>query len=127
MRVEIVSLLQLVRSLRPRDRIPGPLHKGVLMCIEKGNNLGIPKDDFVSLLQEMGREMEEDGFLGFTTPIDVQGANLMVTVNSKEPFAEPDDMKFWWKIFYAAGESWTIPSEYWEGVNWGFLTGTTIP
>ncbi|HOV87140.1 MAG TPA: helix-turn-helix domain-containing protein [Syntrophobacteraceae bacterium] len=123
MRVEIVSLLQLVRRMRPRERIPGPLHKGVLMCIEKGNNLGIPKDDFVSLLREMGREMNEDGYLGFSAPIDVRGANLMVTVNSKEPFAEPDDMKFWWKIFYAAGESWTIPSEYWEGVNWGFLTG----
>ncbi len=46
-----------------------------------------------------------------------------MTINSKEPFAEPDDMKYWWKIFYAAGESWTIPSENWEGVNWALFTG----
>jgi hypothetical protein len=32
-------------------------------------------------------------------------------------------MKWWWKIFYAAGESWTISSEYWEGVNWGLFSG----
>jgi hypothetical protein len=53
----------------------------------------------------------------------VHGARVLVTVNSKEPFGEPDDMKWWWKIFYAAGESWTISSEYWEGVNWGLFSG----
>ena len=30
---------------------------------------------------------------------------------------------WWWKIFYAAGESWTIASENWEGVNWGLFSG----
>jgi excisionase family DNA binding protein len=123
MNVEIVATLRRVRGLRDRDKVPGPLHKGVLMCLEKGNNLGIPKEDFVFLCEDLAAEMAEDGCPGFTAPIDVQGANVLVTVNSKEPFAEPDDMKFWWKIFYAAGESWTIPSENWEGVNWGLFTG----
>jgi len=45
-----------------------------------------------------------------------------MTINSKEPFGEPDDMKFWWKIFYAAREDWTVPSENWEGVNWGLFS-----
>jgi len=57
------------------------------------------------------------------TPVDKRGARILVTVNSKEPFSEPDDMKWWWKIFYAAGESWTISSENWEGVNWGLFSG----
>lgn len=121
--VEIVSLLRRVRGLRERSKVPGPLHKGVLMCLEKGNNLGIPKEDFVSLVEEMSREMIEEGLHGFRSPIDVKGANILLTINSKEPFAEPDDMKYWWRIFYAAGESWTIPSENWEGVNWAFFTG----
>ena len=47
----------------------------------------------------------------------------MPGINSKEPFGEPDDLKFWWRIFYAADESWTIPAENWEGVNWGLFTG----
>lgn len=123
MNVEIVAMLRRVRGLRDRDKVPGPLHKGVLMCLEKGNNLGIPKEDFVGLLEEMGEEMAEEGFPGFRVPIDERGANILVTVNSKEPFAEPDDMQFWWKIFYAAGESFTVPSENWEGVNWGLFTG----
>jgi hypothetical protein len=93
------------------------------MCLSKGNNLGIPEEDFVGLCEDLSAELAEECCPGFSVPIDVKGANLLVTVNSKEPFAEPDDMKFWWKIFHAAGESWTIPSENWEGVNWGLFTG----
>jgi excisionase family DNA binding protein len=121
--VEIVGLVSRIRGLRERSKVPVPLHEGVLTCIEKGNNLGITRKDFVAIVEEMSGEMSEEGCPGFVSPIDVKGANLLVTVNSKEPFAEPDDMKYWWKIFYAAGESWTIPSENWEGVNWALFTG----
>jgi len=121
--VEIVALIHRIRSLRERAMVPGPLHKGVLMCLARGNSLGIPRQDFVAIVNELSREMAEEGCPGFTSPIDRKGANLLVTVNSKEPFAEPDDMKYWWKILYAAGESWTIPSENWEGVNWAYFTG----
>ncbi len=44
---------------------------------------------------------------------------MLVTINSKEPFGEPDDMKFWWRIFYAAKEDWTVPSTNWEGRELG--------
>jgi excisionase family DNA binding protein len=123
MNVEIVEALARARGLRDRERVPGALHKGVLMCLEKGNNLGIPKEDFALLLNDLADEMNEQGFRGFTAPVDVKGANLLVSVNSKEPFAEPDNIKHWWKIFHVAGESWTIPSENWEGVNWALFTG----
>lgn len=123
MNIEIVQLMRRIRSRRDRDKVPGPIHKGVVMCLERGNNLGIPKDDFLFLLEEIGEELAEEGCPGFVTPIDKQGARILVTINSKEPFAEPEDMKWWWKIFYAAGESWTISSENWEGVNWGLFSG----
>jgi ferredoxin len=123
MGVEIVALTRAARGLRPRDKVPGPIHKGTMMCLERGNNLGIPKDDFLFLLFDLGREMEEEGCPGFYVPVDRQGARVVTTINSKEPFAEPDDMKSWWRIFYAAGESWTVSSENWEGVNWGLFGG----
>jgi Fe-S oxidoreductase len=121
--VEITALIRRIRGLRDRDKVPGPIHKGVVMCLEKGNNLGIPKDDFLFLLADVGKELEEEGFPGFYVPVDKKGANILVTINSKEPFGEPDDMKFWWKIFYCAKEDWTVPSENWEGVNWGLFSG----
>ncbi len=121
--VEITALMRRIRGLRDRDKVPGPIHKGVVMCLERGNNLGIPKDDFLFLLADVGKELEEEGFPGFYVPVDKKGANILVTINSKEPFGEPDDMKFWWKIFYCAKEDWTVPSENWEGVNWGLFSG----
>ncbi len=122
--VEILKMLRRARSLRARDKVPGPIHKGVVMDLERGNNLGIPKEDFLFLLADLSKEMDEDeGLSGFYVPVDKKGANVMVTVNSKEPFGEPDDMKFWWRIFYAAKEDWTVPSTEWEGVNWGLFSG----
>ena len=124
MGVKLQAVMRAARGMRERDKVPGPIHKGVAMCLERGNNLGIPKDDFLFLLADLAKEMEEDeGFPGFYVPVDKEGANFLVTINSKEPFGEPDDMKFWWKIFYAAKEDWTTTSENWEGVNWGLFSG----
>ncbi len=123
MNIEIVALMRRLRTKRKRELVPGPIHTGVATCLERGNNLGIPKEDFLFLLEDLSEELREEGFADFYAPVDKQGARVMITVNSKEPFAEPDDMKFWWKIFHAAGESWTIASENWEGVNWGLFSG----
>ncbi len=123
MNVELVAMFRAVRGLRDRDKVPAPMHNGVLMDVERGNNLGIPTGDLLFLLDELAQELSEEECPGFKVPVDKEGANLLVTVNSKEPFGEPDDLKFWWKIFHAAGEDWTIPSEHWEGVNWALFTG----
>jgi dimethylglycine catabolism B len=121
--IQIVQLMRRIRSRRERDKVPGPIHKGVVTCLERGNNIGIPKEDFLNLVEELGEELSEESCPGFVTPVDIHGARIMVTVNSREPFAEPDDLKWWWKIFHAAGESWTLTSENWEGVNWGLFSG----
>jgi hypothetical protein len=55
--------------------------------------------------------------------VDKEGAEIIVTINSKEPFAEPEDMMFWWRILYHAKENWTVPKQQWEGVNWGLFSG----
>ncbi len=123
MNVEIVDLIRLLRSKRARDRVPAPIQKGVVTCLEKGNNLGIPKDDFLSLLTSLGEDLARESSPGFVTPIDVRGARILVTINSKEPFADPYNLFWWWKIFTAAQESWTISSTNWEGVNWGIYSG----
>jgi heterodisulfide reductase subunit C len=122
MNIDLTKMLRSARALRPRDKVPGVLHKGVMMCLKTGNNVGIPKDDFIFLLQDMGAELAEE-LPGFEVPVDKKGAKYLFTINSKEPFGEPEDMLFWWRILHAANESWTVPSENWEGVNWGLFTG----
>ena len=124
--IQLLKTFRACRTKRDRDKVPGPIHKGVIMNLERGNNLGIPQFDFLFLLADLGVEMENDEKQptpGFYVPVDKEGANIIVTINSKEPFAEPDDMKFWWRIFYAAREDWTVSSVNWEGVNWGLFSG----
>lgn len=124
--VQILDAFRECRAIRGRDEIPGVLHKGLMMNLERGNNLGIPRHDMLDLLAKLGMEMEDnetDPCPGFYVPVDKVGANIIVTINSKEPFGEPDDMKFWWKIFYAAREDWTVSSMNWDGVIWSLFTG----
>jgi heterodisulfide reductase subunit C len=125
MGIDLTKMLRSARAMRARDKVPGVLHKGVEMCLKTGNNVGIPKDDFVFLLQDMGAELAEE-LPGFEVPVDKKGAKYLFTINSKEPFGEPEDMMFWWRILYAADESWTTTSENWEGVNWGLFTGDDV-
>jgi Fe-S oxidoreductase len=123
MGVEILAMMRKARGLRERDKVPGPIHKGAMMSLQRGNNLGIPKDDFVQLLAEVGHEEMDECCPGFYVPVDKVGARVISTINSKEPFGEPEDMRFWWKIYYAAKESWTVSSTEWEGVTWGLFSG----
>ena len=46
-----------------------------------------------------------------------------MTIHNKLVNTHTDDLKHWWKIFYAAGEDWTIPGDNWEGTNWGLFSG----
>jgi len=124
MEIDIADLVRRVRSLRVRDKVPGVIHKGVAEALRSGNNLGLPKDDFIFILQDVGEELaDEPGFSGFTVPVDKQGANLLTTIHNKLVNTHTEDLKHLWKIFHAAGEDWTVPSENWEGCNWAYFSG----
>jgi len=89
MGIQLMRTFRACRTARDRDKVPGPIHKGTMMNLQRGNNLGIPKDDFLFLLAELGVEMENDEEQptpGFYVPVDKEGANIIVTINSKEPF-----------------------------------------
>ena len=123
MGLDIVGIMAHMKHLRPRDHVPGILHKGVENVLKTGNNMGIPQADYFFLMADMGQEVAEEEWPGFYVPIDKDDADILFFPNSKEVFADNDDMKWWWKIFYAARENWTVPSENWEAVDWGLFTG----
>jgi len=124
MGIDIAEMVRSIRSLRDREKVPGILQKGLAAALKTGNNLGIPTEDFVFILEDVAAEIAaEPGFEGFTVPIDQTGSNILTTVHNKLVNTHTEDLKHWWKIFYAAGESWTIPSRNWEGCSWGYFTG----
>jgi len=124
MNIDFVEIIRQVRSLRPRDKVPGILHKGVVNALKTGNNLGVPKEDYLFVVEDVAEEIaQEPGFEGFKLQVDKKGANVLATVHNKLINTHNEDLKHWWKIFYAAGEDWTITSDNWEGCNWGYFTG----
>lgn len=123
MGLDIPYIMLHMKSLRPRNEVPGILHKGAESCFKTGNNMSIPREDYLFLMADMGKELAEECCPGFYVPVDKKGADILFFPNSKEVFADNEDMKWWWQIFYTARENWTIPSENWESVDWGLFTG----
>jgi Fe-S oxidoreductase len=121
--IDIVSIMDALKARRPRDKVPGTLHKGTIATLETGNCLAIPLDDYLQTLADMGAELAGEECPGFYVPVDKPQADILFFPNSKEIFGDFDDLKWWWKIFYAARESWTVPSQNWEAVDWGLFAG----
>ncbi len=111
-----------LKKLRPREDIPGTLHKGMLNNLETGNNMGIPKKDYLEGMAELGQELAEE-CPGFYVPINKHDADILFFPNSKEVYGDYEDQFWWWKIFYAAKENWTVPGDNWEAVDWALFTG----
>ena len=60
MGIDIASVVGLLRTLSPRDRVPGTLEKGVAAVLESGNNLSIPLEDYLDTLEDIGGELAEE-------------------------------------------------------------------
>ena len=124
MQVRIADLVRRIRSLRSRERVPGILHKGIEAALQTGNNLRLPKEDFLFILEDVAGEIrEEPGFEELQVQVDRKGARVLTTIHNKLVNTHTEDLKHWWKIFHAAGESWTVASDNWEGTSWGYFTG----
>jgi heterodisulfide reductase subunit C len=124
MGIDIADAIRQIRALRNRDNVPGHLHQGLTAALETGNNLRLPKEDYLFILEDVGEELaEEEGFEGFTVPVDQKGARVLCTIHNKLVNTHTDDLKHWWKIFHVAGESWTVAGDNWEGTSWGYFTG----
>lgn len=123
MGVDIPYVMLHMKHLRPREEVPGILHKGAENNFNTGNNMAIPQTDYFFLLSDLGQEMADEDCPGFYVPVDKDDADVLFFPNSKEVFADNEDLKWWWKIFYAAREKWTVPSKHWEAVDWGLFTG----
>jgi Fe-S oxidoreductase len=120
--IDIPSVMAHMKSLRPRDAVPGSLHKGMANNLATGNNLAISREEYLSGMRDLGQELALE-CPGFHVPVDMEGADILFFPNSKEVYGDFEDQFWWWKIFYAARENWTVPSEGWEAVDWALFTG----
>ena len=124
MEIEVAGVVRNLRALRERAKVPGILHNGLEAALTSGNNLRLPKEDFIFILEDVAAEVAElPGYEKFQAPIDKKNANILTTIHNKLVNTHTEDLKPWWKIFHAAQEDWTVASDNWEGTNWGYFTG----
>ncbi len=91
---------------------------------EIGNQMGVLKEDYLDTLEWMEEELQDE--LDDPTvaiPIDVEGANIVYSINPREVKYDPRSIADAAKIFHMAGESWTMPSEGWDMTNFGLFSG----
>jgi len=68
-------------------------------------------------------EEQQDDWPGLEIPVDKVGADIMYTVNAREPKHYPEDLADAAILFHLAGENWTVPSEGWEQTSLSMFAG----
>jgi len=90
-----------------------------------GNQMGVLKEDYVETLEWMAEELEEE--LGAPAqqiiPIDKPDCEVVYSINPREVKYDPRTIADAAKIFFLAGESWTMPSDCWDMTNFGLFSG----
>ena len=125
MGINITRLIRMARTtLASIDLVPPDLQSTVTTAVEKGNNMGIPREEWLDTLQWLSEElqMEVDDPQAHI-PVDKPGTEILYTVNPREPKFFPLSLLATAKIFHAAKESWTVSSDYYDVTNYGLYSG----
>jgi len=123
--INIHLLIRTARSaLASIGIVPLGLQSTVDTALEKGNNMGIAKEDWIETVEWLEEELQEEvSDKQAVLPMDKKGARLFYTVNPREPMFFPLSILAVGKIFYAAGESWTFSGDNYDVTNYGYYSG----
>ena len=84
--------------------------------------MDITTEDWVDTCEWMAEE-NEDEWPGLTIPVDRPDADIIYTVNAREPKHYPEDLGDAAILFHIAGENWTVPSMGWEETSLAMFAG----
>ena len=123
--VDISFLVQTGREmLANMGYVPKTLQSTVDSALRSGNNMAISKEEFVNTIkwleEDLRMEVNDDRA---SIPLDEPGKRIMYTLNPREPKFFPLSISAMAKIFYAAGESWTISTRMYDVTNYAYFSG----
>lgn len=123
--IDIASIISMARGLCvSQGRAPEHLARAVESHLEHGNQMAVTEEEWIDTLQWMEEELQEE-LPGATIPIDKKGANVLYVVNAREPKFYPMDISQAARVFYLAGEDWTMSSRGWDVTNLAMFMGDT--
>lgn len=123
--VDVTYLVQVGRRmLSEMGLVPATLKSTVMAAITTGNNMAIPVEEYVDTLKWMEEELIDDvGDPSAGIPLDETGKRILYTLNPREPKFFPLSISAMARIFYAAGESWTLSSHMYDVTNYAYFSG----
>jgi Fe-S oxidoreductase/CheY-like chemotaxis protein len=91
---------------------------------EIGNQMGVLPQDYLETLEWLSDELENEfNDPAARIPIDKMDADVVYAINPREVKYDPRTISDAARIFYLAGENWTMPSEGWDMTNFGLFSG----
>ena len=84
--------------------------------------MDVTNEDWVETCEWMAEENQEE-WPGLEIPVDKQNADIMYTLNAREPKHYPEDVAEAAILFHLAGENWTVPSAGWEQTSLAMFAG----
>jgi Fe-S oxidoreductase len=125
MGINIAYLIRAARgALASVGLVPPGLQSTVDTALNKGNNMGISKEDWLETVEWLEEELQQDvNDPDVRLPLDQKGARILYTINPREAMFFPLSITAAGKIFYAAKESWTFSSENFDVTNYGLYNG----
>ena len=125
--VDIAYLVKTGRTmLSNMGMVPATLQSTVNAAVVSGNNMSIPADEFVDTLKWMEEELiDEVNDPKALIPIDEPGKRVLYTLNPREPKFYPLSIAAMAKIFFAAGESWTLSTKMYDVTNYAYFSGNS--
>jgi Fe-S oxidoreductase len=123
--INIPAMIRAARgALTAAGLVPPELQSTVNMAVQTGNNMGIPTAEWVDTLEWIQEELQgETNDPQAVIPVDQKGKRILYTVNPREPKFFPLSLLAAAKVFYAAKESWTFSSQYYDVTNYGLYNG----
>lgn len=123
-----VNTARLVRLTRGLLTELGIVPEGVFAVSrdqwETGNQMAVSQEDYLETIEWIRDEVREElNAPDLDIPIDKEGCDFMYTINPREIKYDPRTIGHAAKIFYLAGENWTMTSRGWDMTNFGLFSG----
>lgn len=104
--------------------VPKSIQSTVDAALNTGNNMAIPEQDFIDTIkwleEDFKFEMDDESA---EMPLNKPGVKILYTLNPREPKFFPLSISAAAKIFYLAGDTWTLSSKYYDVTNYAYFTG----
>lgn len=122
--VDIEYLVKKGREmLAEMDLVPSSLQSTVDAALNSGNNMSIPTEELVDTLDWLGEELQmEVNDDNAEIPLNKVDAEILYTLNPREPKFFPLSISAMAKVFYTAKENWTLSTEMYDVTNYGYFS-----